>query len=365
MTKKKFLSEKKTSRQTISISPALKEWISRYVNKMQDKHPDDERYKSVSAFYTHVMENAMKSFEKGKTLDDFKRFVDGETYQFYDEFSFKAHRPMVEMCVKPHKYTNLDLSISRFFNDYVSFFKKAFHPNDIKTVETFFERIETYLSSNKISDYIDIKVLNPKESEKSIYNMIVQIETVCPYENICYENNKLYAALFAMFGMKVKDFIYSKKNSYYRWRAVATDQFLKEDLLKEEKLKLFNYNLSFLTNYDNILNDEHDYYLWMKLARDKEVRIDFNSEFARSRWIETIESDIRRFTSRGEKKLTILKFFEKLHWLDIENENDLIFSLRLPDSQTAKKEFLLDCLSKNSRIKKDDETFQLKNYNQY
>ncbi len=42
-TSKKFLSNKRTSKQTIVISPALKEWIERYVNVNRRKNPGDER----------------------------------------------------------------------------------------------------------------------------------------------------------------------------------------------------------------------------------------------------------------------------------------------------------------------------------
>ena len=73
MSSKKFLSNKKTAQQTISISPALKDWISRYVHVKHGKNPDDGRYRSVSSFYNYIMENVLNLFKKGKTLDDFKR----------------------------------------------------------------------------------------------------------------------------------------------------------------------------------------------------------------------------------------------------------------------------------------------------
>jgi len=49
-TSKKFLSNKKTAQQSISISPALKDWIQRYVNMNHRESPNDMRFKSVSAF---------------------------------------------------------------------------------------------------------------------------------------------------------------------------------------------------------------------------------------------------------------------------------------------------------------------------
>ncbi|TFG01155.1 MAG: hypothetical protein EU541_00095 [Promethearchaeota archaeon] len=361
MTKKKYLSTKKTSRQTISISPALKDWVKRYLNKMNSENPEDERYKSISAFYTYVMEKAMNAFEKGKTLDDFEHFVDGEIYEFYDEYSFKAHRPMVEMSVRPHKYTNLDLNfITHFFNDFVLILKKTFSSKNVKKLQKFLDRISSYLNSNKIADYIKIEVLNLEEFKKTKKDLTVMIETRCPYEHICYENNKLYAALFAIAGMKVINFTYSKKNSYYRWEAIATDQLLKEELLEEETTKLFNHNISFLTNYKRVLDDEH-FYLWMKLAKDKGVWIDFDNKFTRERWIKAIEDDIKKFSAREDIGTYILKFFETLHWIDIEHEDNRIFTFRLPKAgNNENKESLLKYLAKVSTINQIDGKYQLK-----
>ena len=59
-TSKKFLSEKKTSQQTISISPALKDWIERYVSVNRKEYPKDMRFKSISSFYNYTMDKCME-----------------------------------------------------------------------------------------------------------------------------------------------------------------------------------------------------------------------------------------------------------------------------------------------------------------
>ena len=83
MTSKKYLSNKKISQQAISISPALKDWIKRYVNVMAKKNPHDERYKSISSFYCNVMEKVLTIFETKKTLDDLDKIVDREIENLY------------------------------------------------------------------------------------------------------------------------------------------------------------------------------------------------------------------------------------------------------------------------------------------
>lgn len=96
---------KKTALQTISISPSLKKRIEQYVNINQQKRPEDQRYKSISAFYNSVLKRSLDIFEKGKTLADLEKFADSEIIQFYELFenlhwidiendkecSFKAH----------------------------------------------------------------------------------------------------------------------------------------------------------------------------------------------------------------------------------------------------------------------------------
>ena len=59
MTSEKYLSQKKTTNQTISISPALKEWLQRYVRVEHHKFPEDKRFKSVLAFITHYIKVAL------------------------------------------------------------------------------------------------------------------------------------------------------------------------------------------------------------------------------------------------------------------------------------------------------------------
>jgi len=59
MTSVKYLSQKKTAVQTISLSPALKEWLKRYVNVKHRETPEDIRFKSVSAFITHIIKTSL------------------------------------------------------------------------------------------------------------------------------------------------------------------------------------------------------------------------------------------------------------------------------------------------------------------
>ncbi len=59
MTSQKYLSLKKTAIQTVSLSPALKEWLQRYVRVKHREIPEDKRFKSVSAFVAHTIKEAL------------------------------------------------------------------------------------------------------------------------------------------------------------------------------------------------------------------------------------------------------------------------------------------------------------------
>ncbi len=55
MPSQKYLSRKKTAIQSISLSPALKEWLQRYVRVKHHETPDDIRFKSVSSFISSLI----------------------------------------------------------------------------------------------------------------------------------------------------------------------------------------------------------------------------------------------------------------------------------------------------------------------
>jgi len=356
MTKQKFLSRKKTAQQSISIPSLLREEIIKYVNKFHEKHPNDKRFSSISAFYTTVMEKAMKSFEKGKSLEDFEQFADGELMGFYDQFSFNALKPLYEMIVETNKYTELDYEAPLMFILRGSeFIKKYIRKRDLKKFETFLKRAEIYFARNKIASKLNLEPLYNKKKE----HPGIKVEAFCIYENICFENSKFFAGIFAMLGMKIINFKHSEKNSYFRIDAIPTDLFFNDKIMKEEHQKLFDYNMSLITNYNRVVNDK-DFYLWMKLSKDNGVFLDFHNESTKEKWIDLIELDIKKFSPRDEFLMHVLKFFERLHWIDIVNEKDLIFKFTLPvPNYKTQKKFLLNYLSKYSKIKKIDNEYLL------
>ncbi|MFX1379369.1 MAG: hypothetical protein ACFFA4_09760 [Promethearchaeota archaeon] len=360
MPSSKPLSKKKITQQTISITPDLKERIDNYVIENQKKYPNDKRFKSVSSFYNNVLKKTMDCFDKGKDLDDFENFVDSEFKNFFDKISFKATIPYYEEAIKPNKYTNPTLEkIPSFFLTIRRFYMKLMESRDIISIQNTVSRIKNYLVSNNVTKEFKIDLF----TGKSRTDLTGIFEFAGFYKNICYETCKYTSAFFGILGIKIDNIVYSEKDIYYRFDLKATDLFFRDDLAKLERTKLMNENISHFVNYCKIIDDK-DYYLWMKVAEDKNAMVCFNNDETRTKWINLIENEITKFSDKEDNRLKILKFFEKLHWIDIENEDDLIFNIRISESKyQSEREFLINLLSKNSLIMQESESYYLKNLN--
>jgi len=352
MTTKKYLSNKKTSQQTISLSPALKEWIERYVKVNQRKNPDDRRFKSVSAFYNYVMEQTMESFKSGKTLDDFKRFIDEETKDFFDTFTFKGIIPFYEFILKSNRYTNFTFhEVPRFLLGFRKLFTGGLKPFDYRKLKERFERAKNFYLKNKLTKEIRLDIFTEENSKyaKGVF------EYIGAYRNLFFENCKFNAALLAVLGVKITDITFSETDLYCRFDLIATDLLFRKEIAKRERFKLIEHNLSYLTNYYKIINDE-DFYLWMKMSKDKGIFIGFKDNKVKNKWFNLIIKEVEKHSKDSNFLLNVLKYFERLHWIDIESEEELSFVFRLSkEKNNEDREFLLKFLSQHSTISNIDE----------
>lgn len=347
MTSRKYLSNRKTAQQTISISPALKDWIERYVNVNHRKNPKDKRFKSISSFYNYVMERSMECFEKGKTLDDFERFVDTQTIKFYDQFTFRAIIPFHEMAVRTNKYTTFRFNqVPRFLYSMRRMFTNGVEPQDYKELKKQFNMAKTFFLTNKLTKEMRLEIFTTKNSRYAggIF------EYIGTYKNLFFENCKLNAAIFGILGVKITDVTFSDTELYCRFDLKETDLLFKKEISKKQRFQLIEQNLSLLTNYYRILRDK-TLYLWMKMAEDKDIYINFNNKITRDKWINLIQNEIKNFGTQEDFLLQLLRFFEKLHWIIIDNEKNLEFQIRLSETHNiAERTFMLDFLSKYSKI---------------
>jgi hypothetical protein len=302
------------------------------------------------------MEKAMKCFEQGKSLDDFEWFTDKKMVSFYEPFTFKALKPLYEMITKNNRYTSLDFEAPLgFFLNLKRFARKALKNKDLNKFKAFITRFEIYFAKKEITSNLNFEPIIDKNME----HPGIRIEGFSIYDNLSYENTKIFAGVFAILGMKIIDFIYSKEDSYFRIDAIPTKLFFNDKFMKRRAIKLFDYNMSYITNYYKVVNDK-DYYLWMKMAKDKGLILNFHNENAKKKWLNLIESDIKKFSQRDEFLINILNFFERLHWINIISKKDLIFEFNLSSPiYNKKKKFLLNYLSSYSKIKKMDDKYLL------
>ncbi|MFX0036934.1 MAG: hypothetical protein ACFE9I_14990 [Candidatus Hermodarchaeota archaeon] len=360
MPSQKPLSKKKTTQQTISITPDLKERIENYVRETQEKNPNDKRFKSVSAFYNYVLDKTMDCFDKGKNLDDFENYVDSEFKNFFDRISFKATIPYYEEAIKTNKYVNPTLEkIPSFFLTIRRFYMKMMETRDISSIQNTVSRIKNYLVSNNITKEFKIDLF----TGKSRTDLSGIFEFAGLYKNLSYDTCKYTSAFFGILGVKIDNIVYSEKDIYYRFDLKATDLFFREDLAKSQRISLMNENISHFINYCKIIDDK-DYYLWMKMAQDKNAIVCFNNDETQDKWITLIKNELKKFSDKDDNRLKLLKFFEKLHWIDIENEDDLLFSIRLSDlKHSNEKEYLKKILSKSSKLLHENGKYYLGNLN--
>ncbi|MFX1457349.1 MAG: hypothetical protein ACFFDB_18440 [Promethearchaeota archaeon] len=358
MSSKKFLSTKKTAQQTISISPALKDWITRYVHVKNQKNQEDYRFKSVSAFYNYVMEKIMDLFKKGKTIDDLERIEDKKIKQFFDRFTFQATIPLYEMSIEDHKYSPFSFDFNtRFLLLYLEMFKNEVRTHNFEDVDIFFEKLRSRFAKTTISKDMKLELFLSKNKEPARGIL----EVIGKYKNLHFENCKFFAAIFGILGVRVTDFIYSPDEYYCRLELLETDLlFNRTELVMNERLKLIEENVDYITNYYRLLNDK-DFYLWMRLAGDNDTFISFKTKTAFKKWIKNVEEQLRKFGIKGDFLAKVLQFFEKLHWIRIENVNNLSFRIeRVIEENKEQRQFLVDYLSKISNLSEVNGIFYLK-----
>lgn len=356
MTSDKDPSSKKTTQQTISISSKLKDRIEEFVNTNQQKDPEDKRFRSISAFYNYVMEKAIDSFDKGKTLDDLDRLVDSGTRNFFDQFTFRGIISFHDLITRPHRYKTPDFrKIPGFLFAMRELFKSDTETEVYEQIKKQFEILKAFYLENNLTRDIRLEIFT--EGNPRYPKAIFEYSGI--YRNLFFENCKLNAAILGIIGGKITDIIYSDKDLYCRYNVVATDLIYRKDLAIKERMKLIDHNIKFLINYKMIVNDE-DFYIWMNLAEEKDAIINFGNESAKKKWFDLVVKDLNEFCDQDELPLNLLSLFKKLHWIDIENELEPSFRFRLlKDKNNEEREFLLDIISKYSKVSEDKDKYYL------
>jgi hypothetical protein len=359
MSSKKYLSDKKITRMTITTSPALKDWIERYIKKELKKNPSDERLKSLSSFCHETLECVMKIYEKGKNLDDFRRLINYDVKHFFDELSTNVHLPFLEAYAKPSTYIEIDYKkLMRLLILSKQFYTKDLNPYDINSFYRSFDRIKDRYLEMGITKSLDLEI-SPIKDSKHLHCILEHVglaKSGFPVNNIHIANCKIILQMMGFLGFKVINLEPSFHELYYRIEMVTTNLYFQKKLLKKERLTLVENNVKYLTNYSRIVEDD-DYQLWMKLANSHSCIVEFKSDKAFEEWISIVEKDLEFFDKDQKSKIKILKFFEKIHWIHLdENHKSFTFQLSIGLS-TETTTRLINYIDKNFQYDKDGNTF--------
>jgi hypothetical protein len=161
-----------------------------------------------------------------------------------------------------------------------------------------------------------------------------------------------------MLGIRLTDFIYSPRDYYCRLDLIETDLLFKKELIKKERLKLLKENVNFIVNYSRMLDDK-DKYLWKNLAEDNQIFISFKTKNAFTNWIKNVENDLRKFGLKEQFLDKVLQFFNKLHWIRIENIKDLSFRIDQAIENTKQLQFLMEYLSQHTKITQNNGVYYI------
>ncbi|MBD3342493.1 MAG: hypothetical protein GF353_25560 [Candidatus Lokiarchaeota archaeon] len=342
-----ILEKKRTKTQNISISPYLKNRIKEYIKKKRETNPEDEIYSSISSFYNYVLYNILEILDSGKNLKDLENLPDFDILNFYDKNTFRAFIPFYENVVKLNKYykggiEDLFSSIYQFYDRFRE--EYSFTLADVKKV---YDRFEKYLKVNKLTRAMTAEIINDE------FHFMYEGY----YANIHHEHLKAIIALMSLFGLKVKDYIYDK--NYARLIFVETPIFNEKKKTLQDKNVLIEKNLDFFLNEARLINDE-SIHLWIRMAEIYNNIITFKDKNLAIIWINSVIDDLTERKNQYNFKLSLLKIFKHLHWIEIKDSYKLLFTIELTESYKEEREMLVKILSDHGRIEKKKLNYQFK-----
>ncbi len=360
MSSKKFLSNKKTERVTIVLPSSLKERIVRYYNEQQGKNPHDKNFKSLSSTIHFLMENVMNFFKENKSLDDIKKIIGGNIIQFYDNLSFKALSLQYEDLIKLNKYMPFHFHDSpKLFINILSIFQENLPIKDKTKVFNFLNGFANSNLHKTIVEKININPLNTNSDQD--FSFEIKIKGASPL--LLFENMKLNASLLGYLGVKVVRFHQDMENLTCIMYVILTDLLFCKDISREKERQALTYhNLSQIIHFENIINEEDHRYFFQKLATDKNIIIVHKNYRVFEQILKKMENDLRKFGKYSKDKflLSLLEFFQKLHWIEIESKMKLSFKFKLnPERFKRELNFLIDFLSHHSNVIESEGVFFL------
>ncbi|MBD3196973.1 MAG: hypothetical protein GF317_18110 [Candidatus Lokiarchaeota archaeon] len=349
MVKKRNLSKKRTDRLTISISPFLKDWLTRYVKEEHKKHPENNKYTSLSRYVSNVIEASLKLLEKGKSLEDLHEIPDQKIQKFYDDLTFRAVIAIYEANIEKNKYDLGDfeslIPLYLQFRDFI--IGENVRLDDQKFLQAA-NRFKSFMFSNRVTKDFNIS----KKGDK------FYVEFGGEYPHIHFMHSKGLAQIFGVLGLRLTDMILTQTHT--RMELEKTYAFDKTELLKQKRAELYYYNCKKFTNFCRIINDE-EFQLWIKMAEYENSMITFNNYRMGLLVIQEIIDEILEY-SQVNYKQNIIKLFEKFNWISMNHmsEKIIIIDILFPiEENELEKKLLLDTLKKHCHIVEIDGNYKV------
>ncbi len=318
---------KKKIRKSITLPEYLDDWIERYLKyereqQQQKRGKVENDVKSYSSFITKTLENVMNLFLKGKNFKDLEVAVDNRMNNFYEKITFRALIIYYEFLTRLSKYIKFDLK--RFLNVFMMYhnvFTRGKTITEEDAVITL-NRFKNFMINNKTTKDIMI--------ERSGNKYIFQYFGI--YPEMHYDFSKWIAGILAFLGLEIKKMSHS--SNYTRMDFEITEIFKVNDAVLEDRIKLFNYNTDYFTNYSKILEDEDNIHLWIRLNKSDLPIISFRNIEDGLVIIREIISDLNKWISPREFKVKLLELYKKLRWINNVNETKLSFQLLIDKYST-------------------------------
>jgi len=352
-----MLERKRTEKQTISISPALKDWIERFVQKKHNENPDSEKYRSISAFYNYILECALKFLKSGKNFGDLNKQKKESKADYLDGLTFRAILSLHEEWLKMNRYRGID--IRRKVPLLITIRKSLINDKNLYNFSDLEEVFEKCIDL-AIPEVIGKNLSYHLTKSRKLEDIKLTCEHVGAYKNLQYENLKFLSIILGFLGVELTDFFYSERDSFAQLSYITTQLFFSKKIIRNRRIKLVQKNLDFFKDYSRLLND-FDPYFWMEMSSYDNAFLRFINIKVLDNWIKKIEQDLEFLEMEGDIVSKLLEFFEKIHWIKVDNKKDLKFKFVLEKKQNKEEiTFFKEIILKYAQIVQDEGNFSLK-----
>lgn len=341
--------EKRKGRIISNIPLKFKKEIEKYLEEMHQKFPDKDEFKSASSFCYYTLKNAMEIYKHGRKLEDFVKKPDKNILDLFKDYRFMGFIPLYEKNIEWDKYKETKYEdFPELWRAIYRWWYKDIDKDNIFTLKNKADLLNNFLKSNNLTKEFSIDIT----TEKFKNNRDAIIEYVGKYENFHFINIKTLLAIIGIIGGEVIDLDFI--GVYARIEVRLTDLYKDRKYAKKRRIELMKKNQKMLLNFYRIINEKSNTHLWIKISENPDIFPSFENEEKFNAWIDALVKDIEKYGDKENKLNSILKIFEKCHYIIIDDESDLKFKIKNFDKNN---DFIINYLMKIGNIKRNGNGF--------